>query len=226
MKKLFVIFLTAMLVVTFVACRDSDADINGSIKTENEDTITEDNAETDEKELSIGHSEGNVYESEFIGIGFKLPENWSFYTDEQMKAINNIAEDLVGEEYEEEISNAKIIYDMHATDANGNNVNINIEKLNAGSALTYTEEEYINASIGTLEDILSAIEGEATAKKTTVIIAGEKHQAIEVTCLGEQMALYEKIICIKIGQYMANVTVTTVGSDNTSEIVKQFYSLD
>lgn len=222
MKKLFVMFLTMMLAISFVACGDSDTDIKGSIKTENEK-----NTNTEEIELSMGHAEGNIYESEFIGIGFQLPDNWSFYTEEQIKAMNNIAADLMEEEYAEAIANANIVYDMYALDALGNNVNINIEKLNVASALAYTEEEHVEATVGTLEDALSSMGlGEVTANVTTVTIAEEEHHAIDVVCVGEQITLYEKVICIKIGRYMANVTITTVGNDATSEIIKQFYELD
>ena len=229
MKKILVIFLATVLALTFTACGDStsDSDIKGSLKVEEQDKENQNDDKNEEKDLSLGHAEGNIYENEFIGIGFNLPNGWTFYTDEQIKALNNITTDMMDEEYAQAIENATILYDMYALDTLGNSVNINIEKLNVASALAYTEEEHVKATVGSVKDALSSMGlGEVTAKPTTVTIAGEKHHGIEVVCVGEQVTLYEKVICVKIGRYMANITIATVGSDTTSEIIEQFYALD
>lgn len=225
MKKFIAILLMLTLVVSFTACGNDipDGSVNGTLKTD-ETTGTQ----NEDIPLSMGHAEGNVYESKFIGIGFDLPENWTFYTEEEIKKINNIAADMVDEDIAETLANADIIYDMYAQDAvTGNSVNINLEKMNPINSAFATTEQYTKLACTDLENaLLSMGYEEVIANATTVTFAGEECNAIDVVATAENVALYEKIVCKKVGAYMVNITVATIRTDETDNVLDMFYPLD
>lgn len=225
MKKIIAILLMLALVFSFTACGDDipDGSPNGTLKTdETDDTQNED------VPLSMGQAEGNVYESKFIGIGFKLPENWIFYTQEEINKINNIAADMVDEDIAETLANADIIYDMYAQDnTTGNSVNINLEKMNLISSAFNTAEQYTQLACTDLKDaLLSMGYEEVIANATTVTFAGEECHAVDVVATAENVMLYEKIVCKKVGSYMVNITVATIGADERTSVLDKFYTLD
>lgn len=228
MKKLFSVLLILTLIFCITSCGEPKSDVKGSLKTEESDTDNKSNKNDKENEvdLSLGLAEGNVYESEFLKIGFNLIEGWAFYTEEQIREINNISMDMIDEEVAENIKNADLVYDMYALDAFGNSVNINLEKLNTVGTAIISEKDYVNASIDSLKQALtSAGFTTVTAEATTVTLADEEHPAVYVVCSNEQVTIYEKIVCKKVGKYMANITVATVYEDNTNTVIDQFYAL-
>lgn len=222
MKKIFSFLLIMTLVFCITSCGEPKSDVKGSLKTEETDR----NNKEDEVDLTLGLAEGNVYESEFLKIGFNLIEGWTFYTEEQIRQINNLSIDMVDEEIAESLKDANLIYDMYALDSYGNSVNINLEKLNTVGTAIFSEKDYVNASLETLKDALKSMGfTTVTTEATTVTLAGEEHPAIYVVCSNEQLTMYEKIVCKKVGKYMASITIATVYEDNTDTIISQFYAL-
>lgn len=228
MKKIISVLLIMVLVFCITSCGEPESDVKGSLKTEetNTDNKSNENNTNEEVDLSLGLAEGNVYESEFLKIGFNLIEGWTFYTEEQIQQLNNITGDMLDDEIAESIKNADLVYDMYALDTLGNSVNINLEKLNTVGSAILSEEDYVNASLGSLKDALKSMGfTTVTTEATTVTLAGEDHPAVYVVCANEQLTMYEKIVCKKIGKYMASITIATVMEDNTDTIISQFYAL-
>lgn len=209
---------------------EEKTDINDS-KTEIEETEKKDEKDVVEKEetvdLSMGKAEGNVYESEFLGVGFKLPEGWTFYTAEQIKELNGLTTDMLDEDIAETIKNASIVYDMMALDNAGNSTNVNIEKVNAAQAAIITEEKYAEIAIPSLKNALSSMGfSSVTAEASTTKFAGEDAVCIDIVCSNGTVTMYEKVVCKKIGTYMAAITVASAQTDTTENILGQFYKLE
>ena len=112
LKKIFACLLTAALLMSLAACGEP-TDIRGEViendpttvpattqpqETTQASTVAPTEAPT-EPTFSIGSASGNTYKNEFIGIQCVLDGNWVFKTDEEMRQINQITSDLVGEEY-------------------------------------------------------------------------------------------------------------------------------
>lgn len=209
MKKIVAVLLVLMMALGMVACT-SDKDVRGTKTT-----------------VSMGETEGSKYESKFIGIGFNLPSGWTFYTDEQIREMNNITGDMMGDKYAEQIKKADIIYDMMAIQTTtGNSVNINLEKASALGATITSEETYVKNGMSSVKQALESMGAtNVTAKQTKVKLAGESLHAIELSMKINGVALYEKVICKKVGNYFACITVGTTGSDQTESVISQFYSL-
>lgn len=243
--KLFAGLLVVVMTCGLVGCGfTKKPDVGGTIKNEQkeeektniEDSKTEVEEKEDEKDvvekeetvdLSMGKAEGNVYESEFLGVGFKLPEGWTFYTAEQIKELNGLTTDMLDEDIAETIKNASIVYDMMALDNAGNSTNVNIEKVNAAQAAIITEEKYAEIAIPSLKNALSSMGfSSVTAEASTTKFAGEDAVCIDITCSNGTVTMYEKVVCKKIGTYMAAITVASAQTDTTEDILGQFYKLE
>ena len=205
MKKKLTILLVFAILSCFTACTDKQSQTNHS-QTEQKTTSNK------KKEFSLGHTKDNIYENEFIGIGFTLPENWSFFTEEQMQERN---------------ADTNIIYDMGASDTLGNSISITMEKINSSASSNASEETYIKASAESLKESLNKM-GFSKIEVDTIHVdlAGEKHLAVDAVCANSQLTIYEKIVCKKVEQYMVTITIGAVVTNETDTILNQFYSLD
>ena len=141
MKKILALVLIVAMVCSLSGCglvgrilnkyiNEPQSDINYEINELVEATeVSETQAE--EKTFSLGTISGTTYESEFLSLGCSLSGDWTFYTDEEIKELNNMATDLAGEEYEKLMEQSTIVYDMMASSNDQlSSVNIVLEKSN------------------------------------------------------------------------------------------------
>lgn len=244
LKKLLILFMMLSMVVCATACGNSDEDdIRGQINKDtesesqnsesSEDTEinnTTENSETSENEepsLSLNNAKGSTYESSFMGLGWTLPDGWIFFNEDQLKQMNNITADMIDDkQIQEALKNATLICDMYAMNSiTGDTINIQLEKLTGLTSL-YDAETYVDASISSLPSALqSAGYTNITTEKTTVTIAGEDHPGISLAATYSGVVVYEKLACIKIGNYMAVITTASTTEANLDVIFANFYSL-
>ncbi len=197
---------------------------NDQPKTE---TPSNNTTQQEEKLASPGSINGNVYKSNFAGIGFNLPENWVFLTEDELKELNQISTNLMGDAYAAAIANADIFYDMHAMDSYGNSVNIVFEKLSLADALQHTEESIARAAVDPTKDALASMGcTNVTSNLTTITITGKTHHGIAVSAQSNGVTIYEKVAIIKMDRYVVNITVATANIDNTANVLNQFFALN
>lgn len=223
MKKILAILLAGVMVLSMTAC-GGDEDVSGQI-TGNE-TETNDIEET-EAAVSLGKAEGSAYESEFLGIGFNLPEGWTFYTDEQIRELNNLTSDMVDDDVAKQLEAASLIHDMYAMDSLGSSTTIILEKMSAISSAIVDEKTYAESSVQQIPEALESLG--FTEVKTSIgstNLCGEEHVTIDITATSANGVLYEKVICVKVGQYIACITVASLDNSSIDTILSNFYSLD
>ncbi|MEN6470080.1 MAG: hypothetical protein ABFC62_01300 [Clostridiaceae bacterium] len=109
MKKTFspmLLFLTALLVLAlfFTACGGTD--ISGKV-TDAGNTAGAGDANSaspspdaaspvpEESAYEMGSANGGVYTNDFLKIGCKLDENWTFYGDDQLAQLSGITADAI-----------------------------------------------------------------------------------------------------------------------------------
>lgn len=220
MKKLLAIILSVLLVLCLATgcSAKNDSDKNGSSNSQSSDSMVK---------LTMGTVNGTTYENEFIGIGCKVDDGWTFASEDDLKALIDITIDKFDEKYQEQLEAAAIVYAMQVTDAStGNNININLEKL-TGLNKTMTASKYVDSSLGQMSTALeTAGFSNLQIQKTEVEIDGTKHAAIAINADFSGVKIYEKVVCIKCDDYMANITLATVSSDTTDELLSKFYNLD
>lgn len=244
MKKLIITLLSLALIFAFCACGNDDADIRGTIigndtdnvadTTNNEtadttaDATVDTQPEEEGEDLSLGVNDGAVYESKFIGLGYALDEGWIFYNDDQIKELNNITSSLAGEEYEEIIKNATLIYDMYATDAEMlNNININLEKVDHIQLIALdiaANFELIAPTIKTSFENMGYTNFSYEIAKVTV--DGVEMDAMKTTAEIQGIKMFQTMFQKKCNGYLANIAVTSFVTDSNAELIENFYWLE
>ena len=242
MKKKY-LFCTIVLSLTMLlgAC-SSQENVRGTVsgpeqsteKTEDKDSSTPEkeqeslpaSQQEEEPSISLGTSSNNVYENSFLGIGCTLDDQWTFASDEEILANNQMTKDMIGEEYKEVLESAAVINDMLATHSNGmNTVNINLEKLPL-TGLAITEEQYCQASSANLESALANMGLEISSVQVSSLeFAGKEHACIKVEGSYSGVKVYETLVAFKQGSYISCITACSWYEDTTLEILSAFYAL-
>lgn len=214
MKKLLALLLAVMMLFTVTGC--------GS--TAGEDEIRGEQEVSDEA-YSAGSVEGLKYESSFIGIGCNLPEDWSFYTDEQIRELNNVTTEVAGEEYEKMMQDAQIIYDMYAISGNQvDTVNVNLEKVNSVALLALDMADYYEQTVESIETAynnMGATSFDYEIGKTT--IGGEEFDSMSIVAEINGTKLYQTAFAKKCSGYVANITVTAIDEATVKSLLDSFY---
>lgn len=229
MKRTVAVLLLGILLLTLTACGNEN--VRGTVEsnTNNATATTTAPPEADDasEAFSLGSSQGSVYKSEFIGIGCEVDATWTLYDDAQIRELNQLTMDAMSDEYAAALENAQIVYDMYAMDTTtGNSINVNLENLGLLYGATLSEADYVDLSLTSIKDALGSMGMEnITAQATTVTMAGKERSAIQVQGSMAGISLYETVVCIKCGSYMACITVATMGSDQTADLLAKFYAL-
>ena len=184
------------------------------------DTPTEEATEattenTTEAQFSLGAVEGLNYENKFIGIGCNLPSDWTFYTDEQIRELNNIATDYIGEDFKEAIANAAIVYDMYAhSNDQLKNINVNLEKVNAVTlAMIDLADVYKQNEALVKQSLENMGYTNITFDYGTVMIEDETFACMRTTAQYNGVTMYQLCFATKCNGYIANFTIATFNAD-------------
>ncbi|MBQ2896955.1 MAG: hypothetical protein IJE46_01345 [Clostridia bacterium] len=227
MKKTIGFLLLFTLIFTVCGCQNNDIDVRG--KYENDTTRVSSDISSDTnlstEEFSLGNITGNVYKNDFIGISYKLDENWTFYNDEQIKELNNITVDMAGDEVEELVKNATIVYDMCATDGDQlNNIIINLEKVSNRKLFSLNIEENLKTLVPILMDGSKNMGYENIDYEIIdVEVDGKMLDALHTTAEINGVNMYQTMFQKKCNGYLASITITTYFYDAISDLIDNFY---
>lgn len=223
MKKLLVMFLVGVMAISMVGCGESEEEIKGTL-TDNQ------TVQQEEEDVSVmdalGETAATVYENDYLGIGFNLPTDWTFYTQEQINEMNGIVQETLDDEIAKKLEEASAVYDMMAMGSTGNNVNVVFEKIGALQNAIHSEKDYAESSQETTKTALEQIGcTDVNIEVGNVNFAGEEHAAIITVSNMNGVKLYQKGVCLKQGSYFVVVTVTAFNEDLTDDILANFYAL-
>lgn len=174
--------------------------------------------------FALGKVVDNQYTNEFLGITCTLDEQWTFYTDEQIKEVNNITADMLDEDIAAQLENANFVYDMMASSESGASVNVNIENLGL-SGVAMTAETYLSMQIDTLKTSLEQMGfSNVVIENKTYDFAGNSEEGVYVHASANGLTFEEAVVVLKRGMRFANISVGTVGGDIDS-ILAMFEAL-
>lgn len=227
MKKVFVFLLLFAVVFTICGCQNNNVDVIG--KYENDTTKISADTSNDEEvsveEFSLGKTTGNIYKSDFIGIGCELDENWSFYNDEQIKELNNLTLDMAGDEFSELIKEVPVVNDMFATDNDQlDNINISLEKVDKTRLLSLNIAENFKVIAPMTVDALKNMGYESINYEIgKVEVDGKTLDALHITGEINGVNAYQTTFQKKCNGYLANITVATYFDNTISDLIDNFY---
>lgn len=214
-KKTVALALVLVLAVSMCAC-----DLAGSVQDVVEDVLPV------VQSFVAGTVEDNRYENTFAGVACQLDENWTFLDEDQIRELNGIATEIMGEEYQKALENAALLQDMQATHANQmDSVNVNFEKLPILRA-DITEQEYAEAGAAGSAAALESMGFEnMTYEVGTIQFAGSEHAAIRLQGTYMGIAVYETLALYKCEGYMMVVTACSWQENTTEEILANFTAI-
>lgn len=232
MKKLFCILLTIAMLLSLCACGkdtakddDDNDNIRGTITTDPTETTAPGNQQPDNTpEFSLGKTSGGTYTNDFLGLTFNLPIGWTFYTDEQILAANNLAFSYTDEQIQERLKNAPIIYDMFATDPTTNSsVNVNMEKLTALQVIGLDIKKSFESQFSTITTTLENMGcTDIIIQQQKVTVDNVEYDGIVLTAKINNIPLYQAAFAFKRGNYLACVTVCTMQTDTRASLLNAF----
>ena len=217
MKKLFCIILSIILLVSLCGCFGNKADdVRGTISNGGGDEL--------DPEFSLGKTSGGTYSNDFLGLSCTLPTGWEFYTDKQILELNNIAGEYMDEDVAERLKNAAIVYDMAANHpADGSNININMEKLSPSQLATLNIQKTLESQFDTIKSTFKNMGfTDINLKYQKVTVDGTEFDGVVLSAKTQGVAFYETIFTFRKSNYLANITVCSVGTDNTAALLDCF----
>ena len=102
-------------------------------------------------------------------------------------------------------------------------VNITAENLGLIYGTVMDESAYAQAALAQLSAALeSAGMTDVTTQAAACNFAGSEHACIVIKCTLSGIDVYEKVVCVKAGNYMGIVTVASYYQDTTDEMLSLF----
>ena len=226
MKKLLSIAMVLTLVFALASCGLTN--VRGEIKDTSSQITSSQEPSTTENDFELGSVSGKVYENKYIGIGTELSGDFYFYTDEEIKQINNISYELAGEDYQELMKDANIVYDMYAQTPDFlSSVNVVMEKFNPLEMAAVNLKLSLESSIPT---ITSSYENlgykNVQAEVATVEFAGKTRDVLNVTAELNGLTFYLCTVNMKAPSHVVNVTVGAFDKNAVDNIIKNFYAVN
>jgi len=219
MKKVLSLILALVIFCTLAGCR------RAVVENVRDEINNAGNNNADNKEFLSGTSFGGVYTNTFSGIGFKLPLDMDFLSDEEMREMNNLALDAMGEELADQIASLDLVYDMYASDETSTKtINILFEKMSSSSPVDM--EDYIRPQIPSLKSGLESMGyTNITVNATDVNVGGRALKGVRVKANHDGFSLYETVFCWQVNNYIVNVTVASVDESDIQVLLNAFYWL-
>lgn len=205
MKRLFTLLLTLAMILSLAAC-----------------------SQPPEPEFTLGTVSGLTYENSFIGIGCTLDSEWTYYSEEQIKEMNNIASDMAGEEFKEQVKNATIVYDMLAVHSNPlRNININLEKVDPVQLALIDLADNLEKSFPSIEQAMKNMGYTNIVHEISKVKIGDE----EFDCLNNEaeingIKIYQTVISIKCHGYIASISIGSDSKEDINTILGYFYTVE
>ena len=199
-KKFCALLLALLLTMSLAACGGGAEDTNGP---------------TPQKQFSAGTTTGNTYTNEYFGFTCTLDESWVFLDRDQISQVTGQVSDILGSDSLSDVyASGKVVMEMYAGNTEGSTVNVTVENLGVVNGAVYDEIGYVDVSLKSLPDqMTTAGYSDVSAEMVTVTFAGAQHYGISLSGKVNGSTLYETLVCIKEGNYMAVVTFATFGED-------------
>lgn len=176
-----------------------------------------------------GTVEDQTYTNRFAGITCTLDGDWEFLSEEEMAQQNEMTKEAFSdnETMQKALDSGKTVYDMMANADEGmRSINVLYENLGALYGKALSEEDYAKMGVEQVKTAMESIGMTVTdCQVGKVSFAGGEHYAILSSFEYMGVAVYQRQVCMKAGNYMMVVTAATWLEDTTDTILSSFRAL-
>ena len=217
MKKLIAILLVLLMLTAMTACvapnpsttpGKTEPGTTTTPTTVPPTTVPPTTAAPEKEEPFIGETVNNVYTNGFLGITCQLDAQWTVFNKEQLAQLMGLTSDLMNNDaVENAMENGTVV----------------MERLSLANGILMDEKSYINVSKSQLAPALESMGMENVTVETAKIrFAGEERYGLRIHGTIQGVDFDEALVCIKNGNYIASVTVGTVGENKTDDLLAMF----
>ncbi len=222
LKGISIILIIASTVILLTGCGKKKEETPKTTPSENvnvENNVEEQKNNSTE-EFSMGEWNNGVYENKFLGLKFKLPDGWTYSSDEEIARTMNIGKELLNDDQKAaaEIANLTSAYYIMANNPNtGDSISIMTEK----PLMEATTEYYLSqlkSQLSSVESIKYEV-GEVTKEK----VANTEFDVLTATGKANGIEFTQKYYVRKMDKYFVDILVTDVsGKDDIKNITTYF----
>ncbi len=178
----------------------------------------------------LGVKEDNAYASEFLGIMAQFGDDWYVLSNEEtIEAMGYVADNMPNADLAEQLRSSGVVCDLYvlALDNSGDNINIQLEDLGFLHGTVLSEDAYYKMAVPQLKDALKQMGVEnVSVEKETIDFAGAEHTACLISGEYSGVTIYERMVMVKAGNYMATVTAFSFSADTAAEMLGFFEAYD
>lgn len=220
-KRILALILTLTMVFALCACT-SDDDVKGTTEPKATQTAAP------EKELELGNVSGGKYENAYFGFGCELDEQWTYATEDQLLSMVQATADLVDDEnFKDDLLKADMFYDMMTYFYDGvTNINVIVQNIGAAYGALLDEEAIAEQTVKALPEQLAAASMDVQSCEQVVVeFAGADHAGILIHSTINGSDMYQLQTFVKVGKYVAVVTMSSPIKDNIDAMLGFFYAV-
>lgn len=229
MKKLTAILLVLLLLAAMTACTVPAPSTTPEQTEPNTTTVPATTVPAKQEGTLAGETVNNVYKNEFLGITCTLDEDWTVFNEEQLAQLVGVTLDIMDNDaLEAAMEKGAVVTAFFAQAMGGQlNMNISLERLNLVNGILLDEESYLAIAKDQVNSALSGMGLEnITMENVKLQFAGQERHGLRLRGTLQGVDFYETLVCIKIGNYMANITACSVGADHTDSMLELFQKLE
>ena len=177
-----------------------------------------------------GEIDGDVYENSFLGLGFRLPEKWRFYTEQEIRLTNELSGVILGGDGEElQAQNASIA--VMAASAHVGYANLNLQILYLGpmlSLLRLLDAKSLAASQARTMQVALENSGmqDVEISQDTIVVDGWDCDCLRMSYSRMQMNLYATQLYLLQEECMVYVTATASSAEEADRALENLFWLE
>ena len=219
-KRILCALIAAVLAFACVAC-GGGSDKEESKQNASAEPASDPAGESKAPEQGSIDLEGFSYRNESLGIGIKLDESWSIRTTEELAAL--VGATSLGDA----MKNAPITYDFYAVrPISSASINIIFENMTKSVGKAFTESEYLDLAKTTVK---AQVESAGMKVNSLEIIkrtvAGRELNGYAIELFANGITVHEYCLLIRMGDYMANITLASGNAEELEQLLNAIYPL-
>ena len=192
-----------------------------------------DTAEEDIFGTAVGEIEEDTYVNEYFGLGFDLPKEWVFFTEEELAEMMDITLKVIDDEelkdlMRESMESGNGVTNMAAKNSTGTlNINMRLTKYENEMLKTLSEESILDMLSSPVKEMLEqAGYKDVELEIREIEFAGEKKQALFINGTFYNLPMYQAELLLLGEDYYSVITFTSVLEDRLEEQFECWHVLD